>query len=68
MCLVTADADAPYQRPPPSEAVFAGGQPPEVPPILDDDAALGDVELIHTAEESVRCGHPDMPLSAVMPS
>jgi hypothetical protein len=60
VCLVTADVDAPYQRPPPCEAVLAGGQPPEVTPILDDDAALGDVELLYTAADSVRCGHPDI--------
>ena len=61
MCLLTADVDAPYQRPPPSKAVLAGGEPPEVTPILADDAALRDVELLHTAADSVRCGHPDMP-------
>ena len=44
-----------------SKAVLAGGEPPEVTPILADDAALRDVELLHTAADSMRCGDPDMP-------
>lgn len=37
--LVSADPDAPYQRPPLSKAVLAGEEPAEVTPILEDDSA-----------------------------
>ncbi len=55
---VTADVDAPYQRPPPSKAVLVGGEPPEVTPILDDEVAPGDVELLHINEHvAIRAAH-----------
>jgi hypothetical protein len=37
-----------------------GGEPPEVTPILADDAALRDIEPHDTAANNVRCGHPDI--------
>ena len=45
VCLVSADVDPPYQRPPLSKDVLAGDEPPEVTPILDDDDAHADVEV-----------------------
>ena len=45
VCLVTADADEPYERPPLSKAVLAGEQAPEVTPILEDEEALRSVEV-----------------------
>lgn len=45
VCLVTADADQPYERPPLSKSVLAGEEPPVVSPILEDDLALALVEL-----------------------
>ena len=45
-CLVTADADPPYQRPPLSKAVLRGEEPAEVTPILEDEAALDAVEVL----------------------
>lgn len=43
--LVSADTDAPYQRPPLSKAVLAGEEPPEVTPILEDDSPYARIEL-----------------------
>src|SRR6478672_5918677 len=45
VCLVSADVDPPYQRPPLSKDVLAGDEAPEVTPILDDDDAHADVEV-----------------------
>ncbi len=45
VCLVSADRDLPYQRPPLSKDVLAGHEPPVVTPILENDDALGEVEL-----------------------
>lgn len=46
VCLVTADVDPPYQRPPLSKAVLRGDEPAEVTPILEDKSALDAVELL----------------------
>ncbi len=43
--LVSADVDAPYQRPPLSKDVLAGAGPPERTPILEDESALAGVEV-----------------------
>lgn len=47
VCLVAADSDHPYQRPPLSKEVLAGEEPPEVTPLVEDDEAeaLAQVEL-----------------------
>ena len=45
VCLVSADSDEPYQRPPLSKAVLAGEEPAEVTPILDDDSGLAGIDL-----------------------
>lgn len=48
VCLVTADTDEHYQRPPLSKAVLAGEEPPERTPILEEEedlAALVTAEL-----------------------
>jgi 3-phenylpropionate/trans-cinnamate dioxygenase ferredoxin reductase component len=45
VCVVSADVDPPYQRPPLSKDVLAGDEPPQVTPILDDDDALAGVEV-----------------------
>jgi hypothetical protein len=63
VCLLTGGRRRAVPAAAPSKAVFADGGPPEVTPILAHDAALPAVELLHTAADSGRCGHPDMPLS-----
>ncbi|MET0998573.1 MAG: FAD/NAD(P)-binding oxidoreductase [Marmoricola sp.] len=45
VCLVSADVDQPYQRPPLSKAVLSGEEAPEVTPILEDEHALDSVDL-----------------------
>lgn len=45
VCLVSADVDSPYQRPPLSKAVLAGEEAPEVTPILEDEHALDGVDV-----------------------
>lgn len=40
VCLVSADVDEPYERPPLSKAVLAGEEPPQVSPILEDEDDL----------------------------
>jgi 3-phenylpropionate/trans-cinnamate dioxygenase ferredoxin reductase subunit len=45
VCLVSADLDDPYQRPPLSKAVLAGEEEPTGTPILEDDDALESVEV-----------------------
>ena len=45
VCLLTADTDPPYQRPPLSKTVLSGEEPAEATPILEDDAALGEVDV-----------------------
>lgn len=45
VCLVSADPDRPYERPPLSKAVLAGEEPAEGSPILEDDPHLAQVEL-----------------------
>ena len=45
VCLVSADPEAPYQRPPLSKAVLSGEEPAEGTPILQDAGALDRVEL-----------------------
>jgi 3-phenylpropionate/trans-cinnamate dioxygenase ferredoxin reductase subunit len=44
--LVSADGDPHYQRPPLSKGVLAGEDPAEREPILDDEEALGKVEVV----------------------
>ena len=46
VCLVTADLDPPYQRPPLSKAVLRGEEPAEVTPILEEESALDEVEVL----------------------
>lgn len=45
VCLVSTDADQPYQRPPLSKAVLSGQEPADVTPILDDPTVLDGVDL-----------------------
>lgn len=45
VCLVSADADNPYQRPPLSKAVLTGEEPAEVTSILEDDSVLARIDL-----------------------
>ncbi len=45
VCVVSADADEPYQRPPLSKAVLAGREPAEVTPILEDESAMAPIDL-----------------------
>jgi 3-phenylpropionate/trans-cinnamate dioxygenase ferredoxin reductase component len=45
VCVVSADRHPPYQRPPLSKDVLAGREPVTITPILDDDPAVGGVEL-----------------------
>ncbi len=45
VCLVSADLDEPYERPPLSKAVLAGEQPAEGSPILEDDAVWARIDL-----------------------
>ncbi|MBA2774914.1 MAG: FAD-dependent oxidoreductase [Nocardioidaceae bacterium] len=45
VCLVSADPDEPYQRPPLSKAVLGGKEPAEVTPILEDDSAWARIDL-----------------------
>jgi 3-phenylpropionate/trans-cinnamate dioxygenase ferredoxin reductase subunit len=45
VCLVSADVDPPYMRPPLSKDVLAGDEPPEVTPILEEDDGLAEVEV-----------------------
>ncbi len=45
VCLVSADLDEPYQRPPLSKAVLSGREPAEVTPILEDGSALARIDL-----------------------
>jgi NADPH-dependent 2,4-dienoyl-CoA reductase/sulfur reductase-like enzyme len=44
VCLVSADPDPPYQRPPLSKAVLAGEEPAEVTPILEDDSVWARID------------------------
>lgn len=45
VCLVSADADEPYERPPLSKAVLAGAEPAEGSPILADDSVSAQIDL-----------------------
>jgi NADPH-dependent 2,4-dienoyl-CoA reductase/sulfur reductase-like enzyme len=45
VCLVSADPEPPYQRPPLSKTVLTGEEPAEGRPILQDAAALDRVEV-----------------------
>lgn len=45
VCLVSADQDQPYQRPPLSKSVLAGEEQAEVTPILEDEAASARIDL-----------------------
>ncbi len=45
VCLVSADADPPYQRPPLSKDVLAGIEPPTRTPVLEDGSALTGVDV-----------------------
>ncbi len=45
VCLVSADPEAPYLRPPLSKAVLSGEEPAEGQQILEDAGALDEVEL-----------------------
>lgn len=45
VCLVSADPEPPYQRPPLSKAVLTGEEPAEGRPILEDAGALDRVEV-----------------------
>ncbi len=54
VCLVSADVDEPYQRPPLSKAVLTGEEAAEVTPILEDENALDSVDVrLHTSVERV---------------
>ncbi|MGJ9422916.1 NAD(P)/FAD-dependent oxidoreductase [Aeromicrobium sp. CF3.5] len=67
VCLVSDDADAPYERPPLSKTVLAGEEPAEGSPILDDDSVwsridrrLGTyVEALDTDRRQVRTSQGD---------
>lgn len=45
VCLVSADPDEPYERPPLSKAVLAGEQPADGSPILEDDSVSTQIEF-----------------------
>ena len=45
VCLLSADPDEPYQRPPLSKDVLAGESPAEGTPILEDESALAKVDV-----------------------
>jgi len=45
VCLVSADQDEPYQRPPLSKAILRGEEPAEVTPILEDSSASTRIQL-----------------------
>jgi NADPH-dependent 2,4-dienoyl-CoA reductase/sulfur reductase-like enzyme len=45
VCLVSADPDEPYQRPPLSKSVLSGEEPAEATPILEDDSAWARIDL-----------------------
>lgn len=45
ICLVSADLDEPYERPPLSKAVLAGEEPAEGSPILEDDSVSAQIDL-----------------------
>lgn len=45
VCLVSADPDQPYERPPLSKSVLAGEQAAEGSPILEDNSVMAQVDL-----------------------
>ena len=61
VCVLTADVDEHYQRPPLSKAVLAGDEPPERTPALDDEPALEGVEVRLRA----RVAHLDLAATTV---
>ena len=45
VCLVSADPDEPYERPPLSKAMLAGEEPAEGSPILENDSVSAQIDL-----------------------